>query len=32
VRPAAIPTGITPLHAEHLALTPPGGTFAGSTR
>ncbi len=29
---ADMPTGITPLHAEHLALTPPGGTLAGSTR
>jgi hypothetical protein len=29
---SAIPTGITPLQAEHRARTPPGGTFAGSTR
>jgi hypothetical protein len=31
-RSGAMPTGITPPHAEHRARTPPGGTFAGSTR
>jgi hypothetical protein len=29
---SAMPTGITPLQAEHRARTPPCGTFAGSTR
>ena len=29
---SAMPTGITPLQAEHRARTPPVGTFAGSTR
>ena len=28
----AMPTGITPPHVEQRALTPPSGTFAGSTR